>query len=241
MQAKERLIVALDVDSTAKVERLLESLNGHIGCFKVGLQLFHSLGMEALEMLRLAGAEVFGDFKFHDIPNTVAGAARAVTRQQVKMFNIHAGGGQEMMRAAAEASRDEAARLGITPPLVLAVTVLTSISEKIWTEELGMRKSLRDTVRSFALHAKEAGLDGVIASPQELSLIRETCGKDFVVVTPGIRPRGSELYDQQRVTTPSEAIQAGATYIVVGRPVTGATDPRAAAEAIVREMEGVSC
>ena len=191
--------------------------------------------MECLTYLREKGKDVFLDLKMHDIPNTVAQGAASLTRLGVAMINVQASGGPAMMRAAAEKVAETAASLGIPRPKLIAVTVLTSMNETEW-EALRSATTISDQVVHLAKLAKEAGLDGVVASPQEASMIREACGADFEIVTPGVRPQGAALNDQSRVATPAAALQSGAHYLVIGRPITAAADPRAAALAILEEM-----
>ncbi|NLC07919.1 MAG: orotidine-5'-phosphate decarboxylase [Syntrophomonadaceae bacterium] len=237
LDVKQRLIVALDVDTRTEAERLVEALEGHVGAFKVGMQLYDSEGPEIVRRLMQRGGKVFVDLKFHDIPNTVAQAGRVMTRLGVFMYNLHVAGGQEMMRQTVAATHEEAKAAGVNPPLVLGVTVLTSITPQQLREEIGIDRDLTEQVVKWAKLAQKAGLDGVVASPQEIRAIRQACGPEFLIVTPGVRPAGSQLNDQKRVMTPGEAIAAGASYLVVGRPITEAADPAAAARAIVQEME----
>ena len=234
---KQKLIVALDVDARAEAESLVEALAPYVGAFKVGMQLYNSEGPDMVRALMERGAKVFVDLKFHDIPNTVVQAGRVMTRLGVFMYNLHVAGGSEMMRQTMEASRREAEALGLNPPLLIGVTVLTSITEAQLREEMGVERGLTEQVVQWAQLAQAAGLAGVVASPQEIRAIRQACGADFLIVTPGVRPAGAQLNDQKRVMTPGEAVQAGASYLVVGRPITGAADPAAAAQAIVAEME----
>lgn len=234
-QVRNRLIVALDVATMAEVRQLVETLGDAVSYYKVGMQLFYSVGMECLTYLREAGKDVFLDLKMHDIPNTVAQGAASLTRLGVTMINVQASGGPAMMRAAAAMVAETAASLGIPRPKLIAVTVLTSMDQAEWAS-LRSAASIPDQVVHLARMAKEAGLDGVVASPQEAELIREACGKDFAIITPGVRPRGAALNDQSRVAAPADALQAGAHYLVVGRPITAAKDPRAAALAILDEM-----
>ncbi len=234
-QARERLIFALDVDSFAEAERWVRRLHGQVGLFKVGKQLFTRCGPQILEMIRREGGEVFLDLKYHDIPNTVAMAAVEACRFEVRMVNVHALGGREMMqRTVAEVDR-VAPRGSANRPLLLAVTILTSSTEAT-LQEVGIDRPVREMVPRLAKLAQEAGMDGVVASPQEVDLIRAACGPDFAIVTPGVRPGFASLDDQKRVTTPGEAIAAGADYLVIGRPISAAPDPAAAAEAILDEM-----
>ncbi len=187
---KNPLMIALDVNTMREAELLVDTLAPYAGGFKVGMQLYNSAGPEVLHRLRVK-APVFVDLKFHDIPNTVAGATRALTRLGAAILNVHAAGGGDMMRAAADAARDEAARVKIRPPLVVAVTVLTSISQEVFNNQIGLPGSIEERVVAWALLAKEAGLDGVVASPREIAAIRKNCGQDFIIITPGVRPAGA--------------------------------------------------
>jgi orotidine-5'-phosphate decarboxylase len=229
MTPKERLIVALDVPGVAQAEALVERLRGKVGMFKVGSQLFTSAGPDFTRALTQQGAPVFLDLKYHDIPNTVASAVAAAAGLGVSFLDVHALGGLEMMRTAV------AARPGASPKL-LAITVLTSHDESALAR-LGLSGGITACVRRFALLAMEAGMDGVVASPHEVELVREACGRDFLIVTPGIRPAGASRGDQARAATPAAALRAGASYLVVGRPITEAADPAEAARAILAEME----
>ena len=234
--ARERLIVALDVDGLAQAEALLDRLQGLVGWFKIGNQLFTATGPAAVELVQKRGAEVFLDLKFHDIPNTVAGAAREATRLGVGMFNVHASGGRAMMRAAAESAAAAAAELSVRRPLAIAVTVVTSLDRAALQGELRVASSVEGHVLHLATLAHEAGLDGVVASPNEIGALRRALGPGFAIVTPGVRPAGADAGDQQRIATPAAAVRAGAHYLVVGRPITAAPDPAAAAQAILRQM-----
>ncbi len=237
MTEKDRLIVALDFDNEAKALGTVKKLQGEVRFFKVGFELFSSCGPGVVEKIQRSGCAVFLDLKFHDIPNTVAKAAAAATRLGVYMFNCHALGGLEMMRAATLAAEETSKRLKVNRPKVLAVTILTSMSE-MTLKDVGINDTMKDTVLKLARLARKSGLDGVVASPQEAKLIRQELGKDFLIVTPGVRPAAADSNDQKRVATPKEAIKLGADYIVVGRPVTEAQDPVKAAQTILREIEG---
>jgi orotidine-5'-phosphate decarboxylase len=239
MPARDKIIVALDVASLAAGEKLVDQLFPYVGMFKVGLEFYTTAGPAAIRMIKERGGKVFADLKLHDIPNTVAGAARALVRLGVDMLNVHAAGGRSMMEAAAAAVREEAAALGCQAPALIAVTVLTSLDRKALQEEVGIEREVEDQVVRWARLAKEAGLDGVVASPREIRAIREACGPEFLIVTPGVRPAGADRGDQRRVMTPAAALQEGASYLVIGRPITAAPDPAAAARAIGEEMEGV--
>lgn len=230
----EQLLVALDVDTIDQARNLANSLRGRVGGFKIGSRLFTANGPAFVEELVGRGDRVFLDLKFHDIPNTVAGAVAAATRLGVWMVNVHAGGGLDMMRAARQAADEEAARGSAGPPLVIGVTVLTSFSQA-GLAATGVSVPVPDQVRRLALLAQEAGLDGVVASPQEIGLIREACDPRFAIVTPGIRGEDDAKGDQNRTASASGALGAGATYIVVGRPIIAAADPRAAAQRIAEE------
>jgi orotidine-5'-phosphate decarboxylase len=233
---KDRLIVALDVETLADAERMVDRLEGLATRFKIGSQLFTAAGPGTVEAIQKRGAEVFLDLKFHDIPNTVAGAAREATRMGVLMFNVHASGGSAMMAAAAEGAATAARELGGRRPIVLAVTVLTSLDRAALGRELGVADSVEGHVLHLAALAAAAGLDGCVASPNEVGALRTSRGAGWVIVTPGVRPAGSAVGDQSRIATPGAAVSAGAHYLVVGRPITAAPDPARAAEAVLREM-----
>jgi orotidine-5'-phosphate decarboxylase len=232
----EPLIVALDVDTADAARALAKQLRGVAGAFKIGSRLFTSHGPSIVEELVGRGDRVFLDLKFHDIPNTVAGAVAAATRLGVWMVNVHAGGGTQMMRAARQAADEEAAKGLNGPPLLIAVTVLTSFTQQ-GIEATGVTTPIADQVRRLALLAQASGLDGVVASPQEIQLIREACDPRFQIVTPGIRGADDAKGDQSRTATAAGALAAGASYIVVGRPIIAAADPRAAAEKIAAEVK----
>jgi orotidine-5'-phosphate decarboxylase len=230
MTPRDRLIVALDVADVATARTMVDRLAGHVGMFKVGNQIFTAAGPEFVREVIARGEKVFLDLKFHDIPNTVAGAVSSAGQLGVSLVDVHALGGKEMLEAAVGALPAMGIRL-------LAITILTSHKEEALAS-VGVGGSVADSVRRLALLAREAGADGVVASPQEVGLVREACGKDFLVVTPGIRPAGASRGDQSRTATPAAAVAAGADYIVVGRPILEAADPAAAADAIVRELTG---
>ena len=234
--AREKLIVALDKPEAGEVHQLVEALGNTVTWYKVGMELYYNEGNAMVKSLLSQGKQVFLDLKFHDIPNTVGQAARAATRLGVGMFNVHAGGGGEMMRQAVLSSREEAARLGLKPPVVLGVTVLTSMNQQAFEGDLGVGGTIEDKVVKWAVLAQEAGLDGVVASAREAALIRKQCGTGFQIVTPGIRPAGSALNDQARVMTPEMALEAGADYLVVGRPITAAVNPADAARSVLEAM-----
>jgi orotidine-5'-phosphate decarboxylase len=227
----DSLIVALDVDTARDALALAARLRGAVGAFKIGSRLFTREGPSVVEHLAGLGDRVFLDLKFHDIPHTVAGAVAAATRLGVWMLNVHASGGSAMMRAARDAAENEAVRMSQGPPLIIAVTVLTSLDAQALAET-GVTAPLEDQVRHLAELVQHAGLDGVVASPRETSLIRAGCDPRFVIVTPGIRGASDELGDQSRTMSAPQALAAGATYLVVGRPVLTAADPRDAVERI---------
>ena len=236
-----QLLVALDVDSGARALDLAKELRDLAGGFKVGSRLFTSEGPDLVKRLVALGAPVFLDLKFHDIPNTVAQAVEAAVATGVWMLNVHASGGVPMMQAAARAAADTAAKEGRRRPLVIGVTVLTSMDDATLAS-VGVHRPLLDHVVTLARMAQDAGLDGVVASPLEIAAIRAACRPDFAIVTPGIRgaSAGTTKNDQSRTMGPAEAIKAGASYIVVGRPIIAATDPRGAAAAIVEELGAVT-
>jgi orotidine-5'-phosphate decarboxylase len=229
------IIVALDVKSESDAITLAKSLSGVVGAFKVGLELVNSTGLNIFDRLRDAtqgSVDIFYDAKFHDIPNTVAGAIRSACKHRLWMINIHASGGSEMMQAAVKAASEQ----GDLKPLVIAVTVLTSIDDNILNNELGIPSNSKDQVVRLAKLTKVSGCDGVVASPLEVKAIREACGPEFLIITPGVRPMGAETADQKRIMTPEDAIKAGSDYLVIGRPITAAPDPRKAAEQILAEI-----
>jgi orotidine-5'-phosphate decarboxylase len=235
----DQLLVALDVDTVADARALADQLRGVVGGFKIGSRLFTSEGPALVEDLASRGDRVFLDLKFHDIPNTVAGAIAAATRLGVWMVNVHASGGSAMLRAARAAADEEAARRSRPAPLVIAVTMLTSLDQAALAE-IGFDASMAAQVERLAALAEAAGLDGVVASPQEIDIIRRRVGGQFAVVTPGIRGAGDQRGDQSRTMSAAEALAAGASYLVVGRPIIAAADPRAAAERIAAECRHVA-
>jgi len=222
--------VALDTPDLPRALEIANAVKPHIGGLKVGLEFITALGPDAVREIVKLGLPVFADTKFHDIPNTVAGAAKAIAQLGVAIFNIHVSGGEAMMRAAVE----EAARAHPRPK-VIGVTVLTSMDDADM-EAVGQRGPAADQVVRLAKLAKASGLDGVVCSPREIALVRKAAGPDFLIVTPGVRPAGAEIGDQRRVMTPNEAMRAGADILVIGRPITGASDPAAAARAIAAEI-----
>jgi len=238
LTAKERLVLALDVDDFKKADELVGRLSDYVGVFKIGSQLFTVEGAKVVNMVNERGGKVFLDLKFHDIPNTVARAAEVATKLGVYIFNVHTSGGYEMMKAAAEATKKISLASGIRKPIILGVTLLTSINQEILEKEIGIKKRLEEQVVHMAKLAKDAGLDGVVASSWEIKEIRKTCGEDFVILTPGIRPAGKSSDDQKRVMTPREAIKLGSDFLVIGRPIRNASNPVEAAKEILREMEG---
>jgi orotidine-5'-phosphate decarboxylase len=229
-EARKRLIVALDVPTAAAATELVNRLEGACQWFKVGLELFTAAGPAVLEPLVARGYSVFLDLKFHDIPNTVAGAVRSAARLGVRMMTVHAAGGPAMLQAA------QSALEGVSdPPQLLAVTVLTSMDEA-QLKAAGVGRAPAEQVKLLAKMGLEAGIRGFVCSPQEVAALRTLTGPEGVLVVPGIRPAGSESGDQKRIATPAEALRAGASYLVVGRPITLAPDPAEAAEAILKEM-----
>jgi orotidine-5'-phosphate decarboxylase len=224
----------LDVDTVREARALADRLRGVAGGFKIGSRLFTSEGPAIVEELAGHGDRVFLDLKFHDIPNTVAGAVAAATRLGVWMVNIHASGGRAMMRAAHDAAHEEAARASRPAPLVIAVTMLTSLDQQALAD-IGMTEGMAAQVGRLAALTEASGLDGVVASAHEIDIIRRRCGRQFAIVTPGIRGATDVKGDQSRTMSAPEALAAGATYLVVGRPIIAAADPRAAAERIAAD------
>ncbi len=230
MDNKDRIIVALDQEDLGTAERLVKSLSGLISFFKVGSELFSAAGPDAVRMVRDAGARVFLDLKYHDIPNTVARAARRAAGLGVSLLNVHTLGGTAMMRAAADAARE-----ADPETRVIGVTVLTSM-DAADLSEVGIGDAPEAQVLRLARLARDAGLAGVVSSAREAGTLRRELGPDFILVTPGIRPAGSDQGDQKRIVTPADAFAAGADYIVVGRPIAAAPDVRAAAEMIIAQV-----
>ncbi len=228
--------MALDLDSDRDALALVDELKGAVGIFKVGHQLFTAYGPDIVRRIVDRGEKVFLDLKYHDIPNTVAKASAEAVKLGVTIFNVHALGGADMMKAAADSARETAARLGVRLPLVLAVTVLTSMDEHSLRRELKINRSLPRQVSHLAKVAQRAGMQGVVASPQEIRLLRRAIKQPFVILTPGVRPAWAATDDQKRIMTPGQAVCEGADYIVVGRPVLKAPDRRAAIKKIVEEI-----
>lgn len=236
-EAAGRLIVGLDFPDAEQARKLLKALEG-IPCYmKVGLQLFYAAGPDFIRELKHLGYSVFLDVKMHDIPNTVKGGANSVTKLGVDMFNVHAAGGASMMKAAKEGALAALeSNASLPKPRIIAVTQLTSTNQQMLNQEIGIPGTVEASVVHYAGLAQEAGLDGVVASPLEVTAVKERCGQAFLTVTPGIRPAGSAAGDQSRTLTPGEAMARGTDYIVVARPIIAAPDPREAAEKIIKEM-----
>ena len=234
MELREKIIIALDTATKEEALRLIAELE-EVQIFKVGMELFTAEGSALLDELVRRKKKPFLDLKFHDIPNTVAGAVRSAVRNGAAMLTLHTSGGVEMMRRASEAAQEEASRQAMPRPLLLGVTVLTSLKDSD-LEEIGFPAAARNQVLRLAGLAKTAGLDGVVSSPQEIEMIKQELGRDFLVVTPGIRPAGTEAHDQRRFMTPSEAIRLGADYLVIGRPITAAPSPVEAYRTIMEEL-----
>lgn len=232
------IICAVDTTDVAQAQALAASLNGSVGALKLGLEFFTANGAAGVREIATQKFPIFLDLKFHDIPNTVAGAIRATAGIDTFMMTVHTAGGQAMLRAAIDASMEVAATTGKERPLIVGVTILTSLDQQD-LERMGIRDKLQDQVKRMADLAQESGLDGIVCSPHEISLIRDHCGADFTLVVPGIRPAGSESGDQKRVLTPKEALEKGADYLVIGRPITGAADPKAAAQSILKSLDKI--
>lgn len=240
MKTRNPIVVALDVDTAAEALSLVERLRATVGMFKVGKQLFTAAGPDIVRRIIGLGEQVFLDLKYHDIPNTVAKAGVEAARLGVSIFNVHAMGGSKMMRSTVEAVAEITEREGLATPLILGVTVLTSHTQESLSE-IGIKRTLEDQVVALAQLCEASGINGVVASPQEIVPIRKAVDNPgFVILTPGVRPAGAALNDQSRVMTPGEAIQAGANFLVVGRPITAAENPVEAAKKILEEIEQVS-
>ena len=238
-QLKDRILVALDVESRTEALKLADLLRGTVGGFKIGSRLFTAEGPDMVRALTGRGDRVFLDLKFHDIPNTVACACREAVRLGVALFNVHAAGGGEMLRRAADTVAEESARLGVARPNLIAVTVLTSMDSSTLAETGIEAKTVEEQVKRLARLVADCGLDGVVASPHEIVPVRASVEREsFLVVTPGVRPASLSHDDQKRVMSPADAIRAGADFIVVGRAILKSPDPASAARAVVEEIEG---
>ena len=238
MQSDPRLIAALDFPTVEAAKKAVEEIGDAVAYYKVGMELYYAAGNDMIRFLKEHGKKVFLDLKLQDIPNTVASALKVEARLGVDMINVHAVGGKKMMEAAAKAVKETAEELGVERPKLIAVTILTSMDEEQFAD-LNYKNTIPEQVVALAKLAKAAGLDGVVASPKEAAAIREACGPDFLIVTPGVRPAGSALDDQSRVTTPAQAFANGSTHIVVGRPIMKAENRKQAAEAIVEEIKTI--
>lgn len=237
MNAAERLIVALDVHTRENALGLCAALRPKVRHFKVGLELYTACGPALIRDIQAGGGQVFLDLKFHDIPNTAARAAVEAARLGVGMFTLHLSGGLLMARRVADEVTAHCEIYRAPRPRILGVTVLTSLSDDD-LQQIGVTRPMEEQVVALAQLARQAGLDGVVASPREVTRLREILGAEMTIVTPGIRPAGSDAHDQARTLTPREAVEAGADYVVVGRPITAARDPLEAAETIVMQIEG---
>ncbi|MEH1822880.1 MAG: orotidine-5'-phosphate decarboxylase [Nostoc sp.] len=238
-QAEQRVIVALDVPDVESAIALIDELP-QVGFWKVGLELFTSTGPKILEVLKSRQKRIFLDLKFDDIPNTVAGACRSAAKYEVDLLTIHATAGRDALKVATEAAQEGAAKAGVQPPKLIAITLLTSISARQLAFDLKIPLELPEYALEMALLAQESGLDGVVCSPQEVAQLRQTCGDDFLLVCPGVRPTWADIGDQKRSLTPSQAIIAGADYLVIGRPITAATEPKLAWKRISEELTTVA-
>lgn len=234
-EGRNPILVAIDTPELDRARALSRSLAGAVGGIKLGLEFFNAHGPAGIAQVAGNRGDLFLDLKYHDIPNTVAGAVRAAVKLQPMILNVHAGGGPAMMRGALEAAEEESDQLGITRPKVIAVTVLTSMDDGD-LDAVGQKGPSTDQVVRLARLTQDCGLAGVVCSPREIAAIRAACGPDFTLVVPGIRPAGAAVGDQKRVMTPRQAIDAGADWLVIGRPITGAPDPVAAAREILREL-----
>lgn len=231
----ERIIVPLDVPTEADAIALIDAIPA-VQFWKVGLELFVSSGPSILEHLKLRQKKIFLDLKFHDIPNTVAGACRSAGRYGVDLLTLHAAAGREAIAAGVNAAQEGADQANVTPPNILAITLLTSISHRALALDLKVPIELPEFALNMAMMAQEAGTQGAVCSPQEAGQLRKVCGNDFLLVCPGVRPAGAERGDQQRAMTPDQAMKAGASYLVIGRPITQSPDPAAAFEMICQDL-----
>lgn len=233
---KNPIICAIDTKDVSKASSLIKEIKESIGAVKLGLEFFTFNGPEGIKEIKKLGLPIFLDLKFHDIPNTVAEAVRSAVRLGVDILTIHTSGGIKMMEAAAIAAKEESEKSGMKKPLVVGVTVLTSMDESDLLES-GVNGNVEEQVKRLALNAKKAGLDGVVCSPKEIELVKNICGKNFKTVVPGVRPSFAAADDQKRIMTPAEAIRQGADFLVIGRPITKSDDPKGAATKILKEIK----
>ncbi len=236
---KERLIVALDVNNKNEVSSICDAIGENAIFYKIGLELFLAEGRGVVELVKSRGAKVFLDLKLHDIPNQVAGACREIVKMGVDMATVHTMGGLDMLQQAAASVKQASAEYGVRPPILLGVTVLTSLNQER-AGEIGLKNSVTEQVVNLAKLAKKSGLDGVVASPQEVADVRKVVGENFVIVTPGIRSSTDEVHDQKRVMSAYDAVRVGSSYLVVGRPIIKAGNPANSAAGIVAEIEKAS-
>lgn len=240
LSAKDRIVLALDTDSLEEVERLVTTLKDYVGLFKVGPQLFTSCAYDAIDLIKKLGGEVYFDGKFHDIPSTVAKAASNLIKRGVTNFSAHLAGGSKMLTTTVKVARETAKKYNMPAPKILGVTLLSSFGQRTLTEELNVKMNIDEYVAHLTYLAKESKIDGVIASASEARKIRKEFSDEFVILCPAIRPTWSVVNDQIRVVTPADAIKSGVDYMVVGRPITAAEDPVAAANMIIDEIEEAS-
>ena len=233
---QKKIIIALDFDNISKSVETIQELGSYVEIYKVGLQLFCAEGLKVLNLLTNLNKQIFFDCKLHDIPNTAARASEALVAHGVTFFNVHTLGGYKMMNACVQSANKIASDNGLLSPIILGVTLLTSIDQEILSKELDIKCDITNYIVRLAMLAKEAGLSGVVASAKEVNEIKKHCGKDFIVLTPGIRPLWSASNDQERIVTPRDAIKAGADYLVIGRPVTCSNDPVKAINLIIDEV-----
>jgi len=235
--AKEKLILALDVDDFDEAQQLVKELKDYVGYFKVGIQLYTSCGYDVVDMIQNEGSRVFFDGKFHDIPNTVARASANLVKRGINFFDVHIKGGSKMLSTTVKLANETAKKYGMDNPTILGVTLLSSFGQRTLTQELAVGLNIEEYVTQLAKMAKDACLSGVVAGASEVSQIRKVCGDDFIIVCPAVRPTWSVVDDQVRVVTPTDTIQAGVDYIVVGRPVINADDKIGAISLIIDEIE----
>ena len=236
MVAKDRIIFAVDVNDEAAAQQWIKTLENRVGWFKIGLELFTATGPKLVESVTSAGIRCFLDLKFHDIPNTVAGAVKSATALGAEMLTVHTSGGRDMLKAAADSASETAEKLGKPRPKIIGVSVLTSLGDQDMVE-LGFNRTATEQAARLAELAYQSGIDGMVCSPADLALVRSVVPRDFLVITPGIRPAGSAKGDQTRIATPASAIQAGSDLMVIGRPISQASDPQSAVAEIVAEIE----